>query len=551
MRLIIIIVTSLLISFSTLLKAQDPTVGLLLNTPESVNGYTLFTSNIFTFLIDNCGDVVKRWKSDYPPGLSAYLLENGNLLRTAKVHNTLNPSQILHGGRIEMFNWDGELLWSYNVDSTFHQHHDIEPLPNGNILILASDIKGNQESIDMGRNPFSPITILATELIFELDPETMEVVWEWHLWDHLIQDYNSELPNFGNISEHPHRMDINSNPNAQNSDWIHANAISYNADLDQIAFSSRNLGEIYIIDHSTTTEEAATSNGGNSGKGGDILYRWGNPMIYDRGTTEEQILYGPHDIKWIPEGYPYEHKMVVFNNGFLSPETPLLSKVHIFSPPMDSDGYNYILEDDIPYGPVELDWNYQDSTLYSSSQSGAQPLSNGNYFITQGIGGRLIEVTPDKEIVWEYINPQAGFTPIPQGGIPSANSIFRATRYKEDYPAFEGRDLTPGLPIEANPYPSTCMIYDNSINIQEVDFESEGLQILANPFSDILGIENSGNHSFRVTIFDVNGKQVHSSLENSGIISISAAGWIKGIYFLRIQNRESGKILHGKVIKMD
>ena len=60
--------------------------------------------------------------------------------------------------------------------------------------------------------------------------------------------------------------------------------------LDQIVLSNHNLSEIWIIDHSTTTLEAASHSGGNSGKGGDLLYRWGNPQAYDQGTGADQLL---------------------------------------------------------------------------------------------------------------------------------------------------------------------------------------------------------------------------------------------------------------------
>ena len=61
-----------------------PTLGLLVNDPQACKGYTLIapSSSNDTYLIDMEGRVVNSWKSDCNPGLSAYLLENGNLLRT-------------------------------------------------------------------------------------------------------------------------------------------------------------------------------------------------------------------------------------------------------------------------------------------------------------------------------------------------------------------------------------------------------------------------------------------------------------------------------------
>ena len=83
---------------------------------------------------------------------------------------------------------------------------------------------------------------------------------------------------------------------------MHVNAVAYNAELDQIVLSSPHFNEIWIIDHGTTTEEAKGHTGGRWGKGGDILYRWGNPRAYRNGTKLDQRLFYQHNIQWIPKG---------------------------------------------------------------------------------------------------------------------------------------------------------------------------------------------------------------------------------------------------------
>ena len=303
----------LLFCFPLLSLAQQ-TVGLFSNQPTSYNGYTLFNSfgSTTTYLIDNCGTKVYEWNSNYSPAASVYLLENGNLLRTNRFDST-TFSFGGSGGGIEILDSSSNVIWQYEVnsDSTL-AHHDLEVLPNGNILILAIESISAQEADDYGS------TINAdrySEMIIEVDPSTSQIVWEWHAWDHLIQDIDPSLPSYGIISEHPKRININYAFDGTDPDWLHANSLDYNSDLDQIIINSPTFNELWIIDHSTTTAEAADSIGGFSGNGGDILYRWGDPQAYNRGDTLDQVFEFQHDAHWIPSGLPDEGKIMIFNNG--------------------------------------------------------------------------------------------------------------------------------------------------------------------------------------------------------------------------------------------
>ena len=445
------------------------TVGLVFCDERASEGYTLFApipSNT-TYLIDHEGRLVHTWTSpgEHRPALSAYLLPDGDLLRTANIAASSpgNFSGGGTGGKLERISWGGELEWSWEYSSeTFISHHDIEPMPNGNILMIAWEERTEAEALQAGRNPEiasdSPggQNNVWPDHIIEVEPvgnDSANIVWRWHAWDHLIQDYDPTKDNYGVVADHPERININyaggTGNAAGRADWMHCNGIDYNPVLDQIAISCRSMHEIYIIDHSTTTEEAAGSIGGNSGKGGDILYRWGNPQVYHQGLSSDQQLFGQHDVNWIPEGHPHAGSLSLFNNG--NDRYPSYSSVEILSPPTDESG-NYTIQSNGTYGPNAPDWSWNlGEVMYSGSISGVDMLPNGNMVVTHGTKGTLLEVDSSGEVVWTYINPvgpngpynQSEPVPPGQRAGTTANAVFKAHHISATHPALLNRTLTP------------------------------------------------------------------------------------------------------------
>ena len=190
--------------------------GLICNKPGAFAGYTLFApqASTETCLVDMQGRVVHTWECNCRPGCSVYLLEVGHLLRAG----TLDREASFHGGGIggcvQKYNWDGKLVWDYKYSDKNHcQHHDIEPLPNGNVLLIAWERKSEDEVLAAGRNPE---LLMGGELwpdhvveVKPTGPKSGEIVWEWHLWDHLIQDFDEGKANYGNVAEHPELVDLN------------------------------------------------------------------------------------------------------------------------------------------------------------------------------------------------------------------------------------------------------------------------------------------------------------------------------------------------------
>jgi len=536
--------------------AQTRTVGLFTNnSAKAYQGYTLFSPKHYpyTYLINNEGRIVHQWtKSIYEPGQSVYLLENGHLLRTCLIKGKLSTGGG-EGGRIEEYDWDGNLVWEMNISTdTYMQHHDIKILPNGNIIVLVVEKKTYDEAIAAGFNPSKfqsdiiQSQMILPDAVFEIKPTYPSggtIVWEWHVWDHLIQDYSSSKLNYGVVKDHPELIDAAGDQKQLPQFWNHMNSIDYNATYDQILMSVRGNSEVWIIDHSTTTAEAKEHSGGKYGKGGDLLYRWGNPLCYRSGTANDQKLYQQHDAEWVKAGSPGAGNITVFNNGLGRD----YSSADEFTPPVDANG-NYSRTVNSAFGPSGFYWSFvatPPSSMYAGAISGTFRLPNGNTLVDDGTHGTFIEVTQNKEVVWKYICPCVTTGPLTQGdAIPDdpvragekMNAVFRVYKYGLDYPAFSGRTLTPGDYVEK--YSSVGI--ENLKSIPDNFSLSQNYPNPFNPSTTINYSVPSSNQNVTLKVYDVTGREITTlvnEMKNSGSYSVQFDGspLSSGIYFYKLQ----------------
>ncbi len=459
----------------TFVFSQEAFDGLTLYSPTSGNG-----SHV-TYLVDNQMNIINSWEHPYGAASMPYLLKDSTLIYPYRVPNpTMNSGGV--GGGISKYSWAGDLLWSYEIANNLYQHHhDVEPLPNGNILVIVWERKTYAEAISAGRQTLNnSLNEIWSEAILELEPvgtNEVNIVWEWHLWDHLVQDYDPNVSNYGVVSEHPELQDINygnagsnQGPGGPNGDWKHFNAIAYNEHLDQIALSSRMHDEIYIIDHSTTSLEAAGHNGGIYGRGGDYLFRWGNPQSYNRGSNQDHQLSDQHGVNWIPEGYPGEGNLIIFNNNYTNNN----SAVFEITPPLNESG-GYTIDESQPFGPEEPVWIHT-GNFHTQMQGGAFRLPNGNTLITDCDDALMFEVTYNNEVVWSH----------DQGG--GQSFIARAQKYPIDY-----------LGDEFPTYVTGDINFDQDLDILDILFISDmssGFGYTSTPPADF-------NEDGYVTISDV------------------------------------------------
>ena len=540
-KLIPIFLISLFFTF----QGTSQTVGTLQNDESSLQGYTFFSpfSGTKAWMVDNCGQLINSWDRGTHPGLAAYFLENGLMMRTYKADLEGPFTSASNAGGLELVDWNNNTVWHYEWNTpTALSHHDAVFMPNGNILMLTWELVYADELIEMGRDP-NEIAVegyMWSEKIVEVEPvgsNDINIIWQWEIKDHYIQDFDTSKQNYGVVSEHPELFNINlpdlnsSNSNATR-DWNHFNSIDYNESLDQVLVSVRNSDEIWIIDHSTTTAEAASHEGGRYGKGGDILYRWGNSSAYERAEINAQKLFGQHGVHWIKDDLTEAGKIMIFNNGNGRPERDY-STIEILTPPQDANG-GYIISDPNPFGPDEPEWIYGDQVgedFYSPFLSNAQRLVNGNTLINSGSSGRIFEVDADRNTVWQYEIPLFADFPATQGGNINNNSNFRAYKYSADYAGFEGVDLTPGATIENGVNPIGCEIF---VNVEELEQNKFSIDFQYFPGENSLKILNPQNEKADLFVFGVDGQFYQKEKINALEQTFQLSHNLKGIYFIQI-----------------
>jgi len=479
------------------------------DTAKSYGGYTLFTplrpgpppdfAHNASILIDMEGNVVKTWplpKHGYLIENHAYLLENGHLLR--RITNDgwehgwdpawpgRDPStSATDTARLQELDWNGNVL--YEIADTrpgYMHHHDFIKIWNRKlqaftILSVASRKITHAQAIALGADPKKRSDYASfPDGIVEFDLKG-NVIWEWNITDHLVQDVDPAKPNFGVVRDHPEKLDVNFG-RGRTGDWIHINAMDYNDVLGHIVLNNSVDSEFYVIDHDGTfvPGDPRASVALAAGPKGDFLFRWGNPSVYDagegmsyseaRGASDgDQQVFFSHDVQWIrPTAYAGGPPLrgaghfLIFDNGTRHIATGFaysaLLEINPYDGPMDKGAY--VRQEKVGYRNVrvyqgnrrtsnQVVWMYASkdpASFWSRHISGLSRLPNGNTLATAATWGQIFEVTPEGEVVWEYKIPttstKGAVKVLADGDIAQA---FLAYRYGPDHPALRGRTLTP------------------------------------------------------------------------------------------------------------
>ena len=548
--------------------------------------YTLYSvaGTNKAFLIDTNNNVYKTWTmaANKKTNFSSYLIPGDTLVRTVSYTGNLIHNFYI-SGEVQKVDWNNNVVWDfiYSTDSTV-LHHDIHPLPNGNVLMIALDVKTASQGTQLGAS----VSIFRySDKIIEVHqtgPTTGTIVWEWKLWDHLCQDYDPAKNNYvSSISQNPQLININYK---NSSDFFHMNGLDYNAALDQITFSSYMFSEIFIIDHSTTTTEAAGHTGGNSGHGGDIIYRWGNPAAYEtNGPIDFNVVHNAH---WLSSDDPYyPNYLCGFNNkGGAGGH----SCVDVFCPPYD--GYNYSKTQGQAFAPATYAWRYT-ASCQSQVEGSAQQLPNGNSLVSLTTCTSIIEVNHNGTMLWSfhpggevtdamrysecYVRGPKAFAGASSLEILSGapDTLYsHATSVTENNPAYtySWTSVPPGFTSSLqNPtiFPTSMATYVVTITdtnlgctdtasvtvhvvvtgINEQAGPKNELVIYPNPTNGIVNIKGAGEQDLKITVRNVYGETI-LNVPDSPTLDLS--GFAKGIYYLTVRSGKT-KILNYKIVKIE
>jgi len=524
--------------------------------------YTLYATmnGTTSVLLDTNGNTFKTWThtSTTKTGYSCYLAPGGVLVRTvARSGNSFTGGPIC--GEVQKVDYSGNIIWDYIYSTTqYCTHHDICPMPNGNVLLIAYELRSAAEATQAGCS--QSITMWPDKIV-EVQPTgttTGNVVWEWKAWDHLVQNFDASKDNYQtSIVDHPELLNINYKTA---KDWMHMNGVDYNPILDQISFTSHNLNEVYVIDHSTTTAEAASHSGGNSGKGGDILYRWGNPAAYSASGTA--VINVCHDGHWIPDGVPNAGRLVVFNNKGVSSTQSSVDQV---DPPLS--GYNYTITPGQAFSPTSYTSRLAASG-YTSNMGNSNQLPNGNQLVAVALSGLIYETDPSGTTIWSktisgsvpqahrynacYVNNAAPAIPTVNESVGVLTSSSATTyQWYLNGQAIVGATNQSYTPTQSGIYvvritdANGCVYeysagynftFNNGINHTSV---LNNIKIYPNPSTGIINIEDGKDSQYEVLVYDASGKLVMKTVTKT---MVDLSNFDNGLYLLKMtnQNNETG-----------
>ena len=380
-----------------------PTVsqlGMTILRPGVQPGYVIFGApDGNAYAIGVKGKVARKWPSPLPDTKLSYTrpLANGNLL--AQVQPAKSGPGAVPGSAesvIEM-DQDGRVVWQY-ADKERHLHHDMERMANGHTMLVCSK--------DLNLPAISKQT-LTDDCLIEVDAAG-KIVWEWQTADHFDEfDFPSEVKAeiFNSYGLRP--LPAGAAGPAKRFDWAHMNGASPIPESAGHADPRFKPGNFIVS------------------------YRYLNTLaVVDRDTKKivwrsVNLTIGQHNPHFIPGGVPGTGHVLVFDNGLVDADT---NPRHVSSRPNSR-----VLE----INPVDMSiaWEYNAEksnrplwTFFSHYISGAQRQPNGNTLICEGANGRIFEVTPPGEIVWEYVNPFSNAT----GKIPNG-TLFRAAKVPESW----------------------------------------------------------------------------------------------------------------------
>lgn len=381
---------------------SDASLGVILNSDDALDGQVLFgpAQGASQYLVSNNGDVTATW-TRFGPGVpdgDAELLPNGLILRSSP-----NASVDALGatGRVELVASNGTIAWSCTLNEAWFggQHFQgdaqwLEPDPDrgtepwGSLLLSAYLIQSGEQLGSIGKNLTSADRVYVDSLI-EIVPNVID--------DSLADDGGIYRRGECGTTVWEWRasdrieFDAADLPVPGGVDWTTFTSIDYSPEFDMVAAASPSLGEVWIIDHATDTE-ASQSDSVNA----ELLARYTGADV-------------PIAVSWAGGLLLVVADGAVFSVDTSTNEAQVL----------------YELTGDAGY---------------------ADQLPNGNLLITDSDAGRIVELAPNGETVWEFVSPviNDGTGTAPDevldldADVPSGqNRIGRAYKYPAGYPGFE------------------------------------------------------------------------------------------------------------------